>query len=141
MDILVAYILQFVGMPYRWGGDDTIGGFDCSGVVQEWLSSAGIDPPGDQTAQALYDHFEKRGSWNEYRPGALAFYGKSCLNISHVGMMVDAYRIAEAAGGGSRTNDLAGAERDNAYIRLRPVNYRKDLVAIIYPGYESIGVL
>jgi hypothetical protein len=35
--------LQFLNLPYIWGGDD-FKGYDCSGLVQELYAMIGIDP-------------------------------------------------------------------------------------------------
>lgn len=141
MKIVYDYAISFLGLPYKWGGDDTIKGFDCSGLVQEILQSVGEDPAGDQSAQALFNHFEKTGEWNKYSCGSLAFYGNSVTEINHVAMMLDNYRIIEAGGGGSKTNTLDDASTQNAYVRIRLLNNRKDLVAVIKPRYSKIGVL
>ena len=133
IETLVKYAYQFVGLPYRWGGDDTIDGFDCSGLVQELYASIGFDPPGDQTAQALYEHFKSVSHEKLLKPGALAFYGKSEDKITHVAMFIDEKRIIEAGGGGSHTQTKEDAAIQNAYIRIRPYDRRKDLVATLYP--------
>lgn len=139
--ILYDYAMQFVGTPYRWGGDDPIDGYDCSGFVQELLSSVGHDPKGDQTAQALFDYFNAMGraEWNVHKIGALAFFGKDPTHISHVAMLLDEYRMIEAGGGGSQTTNRAEAAAQNAYIRIRPISNRSDLVAVLRPRYHTIG--
>ena len=138
MELLIQYALQFIGRPYRWGGDDPMAGFDCSGFVQELLASVGEDPPGDQTAQSLYDHFrvEQRGQGGRLDTGTLLFFGKSVTEISHVAMSIDnGVRMIEAGGGGSKTVNEAEAIKANAYIRVRAIKNRKDLVAAIRPYY------
>lgn len=48
---------------------------DCSGFAQEVLSYAGIDPPGDQTAEGLFDYFKKNGTQLKGpQKGALVFF-------------------------------------------------------------------
>lgn len=133
--------MSFVGLPYIWGGDDPIVGFDCSGLVQEILASAGIDPPGDQSAQALYDKLYETSSLNVYGPGSVAFYGKSVREITHVAFMIDTYRIVEAGGGGSKTLTREDAAKQNAYVRIRTVKHRLDLVAVLKPRYYTIGLI
>lgn len=140
MELLKLYALRFVGTPYTWGGDDSIYGYDCSGFVQELLASVGMDPPGDQTAQGLFNHFEKNAKWNSYGIGALAFYGKSVTQIIHVAMMLDQWRIIEAGGGGSKTLTREDAAKHNAYIRIRHIKSRPDLVAVLKPQYVTIGM-
>lgn len=137
MKALIDYAMSFVGIPYLWGGDDPILGVDCSGLVQELLAAAGEDPPGDQTAQALYDHFIKTGSQKVMGAGALAFYGKSEKEITHVVFMVNDWQAIGANGGGSKTVNKEEAAKANAFVKLRPVYYRKDLVAIIMPDYSG----
>lgn len=141
MQLLKEYALSFVGIPYKWGGSHPVEGYDCSGLVQELLASAGIDPPGDQTAQALFNHFEKNATWNARSLGSLAFFGASVSSISHVAMLLDPYRMIEAGGGGSKTLTPADAVRDNAFVRVRLVSSRRDLVAVLKPNYSGIGVV
>lgn len=141
MNTLVQYALKFVGQPYKYGGDDPIVGWDCSGLVQEILASAGIDPQGDQTAQALYDHFSNKSTHGVYGPGVLAFFGQSVRSITHVAFCIDQYRMVEAGGGGSKTITLADAAAQNAYVRIRLIKSRRDLVATLKPSYSTIGVI
>lgn len=141
MQLLRDYALAFVGKPYKWGGDDPVEGYDCSGFIQELLASVGIDPPGDQTAQALYDFFESRAERNRYGCGALVFYGTSVAEIKHVAMMLDQYRVIEAGGGGYRTRTKQDAADQNAYVRIRHTSHRNDIVAVLKPRYAAIGMI
>lgn len=125
------------GIPYKWGGSNSLTGFDCSGLVQEILSSIGQDPPGDQTAQGLYDYFFKNGFVNVLGLGALAFYGKDIKSITHVVFMLDDFSAIGANGGGSQIKTFEDAEKMNAFIKIRPINYRKDLVAVVMPNYNQ----
>lgn len=132
-DLFSMICLTFLGLPYKWGGDDTIKGFDCSGLVQELLATIGLDPKGDQTAQALYDYFKNRSNEGPRDLGTLVFYGRSTSKISHIALMLDDQTIIEAGGGGSRTNTLEDAANQNATIRIRPFNHRSDIVAVLNP--------
>ena len=52
----------YLGRPYRWGGDDPMAGFDCSGFIVEILQSVGlIERREDFTAQGLWELFTARG--------------------------------------------------------------------------------
>lgn len=136
--------VAFLNIPYLWGGDDPMQGFDCSGLAQELMAMLGLDPVGDQTAQTLHDHFKVRSRGSHRDAGSLVFYGSSVTKITHVGVMLDDTTMIEAGGGGSKTLDVTGAIRQNAYIRLRPYNARKDVVAVISPKglpWERIEVL
>jgi len=139
LDYLEEYAMRFIGTPYRWGGDDPMAGFDCSGFVQELLASVGMDPSGDQTAQALFDYF--LNSSNRNPPpcrGVLCFYGRSAREITHIAWMINSLQVIEAGGGGSKTTSLEAAIAQNAFIRLRHYLHRKDLVAMLLPEYPVV---
>jgi len=134
--IMVDYACEHLKIPYKWGGDDPTG-FDCSGFIQEVLAAVGYDPKGDQTAHTLYQELLKQG-WEECSPedlireGSILFFGSKEL-ITHVSISYDAYHMIEAGGGNSKTKTLQDAINQNAFIRIRPISNRKDLVAILYP--------
>lgn len=124
------YAIQFIGLPYRWGGDDTIEGMDCSGFVQEVLASQRLDPPGDQTAQGLYDWLSKDSKFrSQLGEDAILFFGATKSRISHVAIAIDDKQMVEAGGGDSRTVGAKEAAEQNAFVRVRPI--RKDLVAVL----------
>lgn len=127
-----AYLLTFVGLPYRWAGDDPMEGFDCSGAAQEWLSYFGIDPDGDQTANDLFVKFYNDQAESIKDIGSLAFYGRES-KITHIAMFIDNERVIEFGGGNSKTIDLDMAIKQNAFGRIRKYDHRSDLVAIIKP--------
>jgi cell wall-associated NlpC family hydrolase len=138
--ILWACMQGLLYRPYKWGGDDPMGGFDCSGGIQELLASIGIDPKGDQTAQALYNHFDLEidNHWigdsyaSIYRSfGHLLFFGKGNDKITHVSMAINHRSMFEFAGGGSKTNTIDDAIRHNAYARIRAIDSRKDFISAI----------
>lgn len=141
MEYIVAYALSFVGTPYIYGSNHPEIGLDCSGLVCEILKSGGaIGTKEDLSAQQIFDRFQHDGRWNQFGPGTLAFYGKSVTQITHVAIMIDNLRIVEAGGGDSTTVTVKDAVAKNAFVRVRPVKYRGDLVALIRPPFPLIGV-
>lgn len=130
-----AYAWSLVGSLYIWGGEGPEG-FDCSGLVQEILRSVGEDPPGDQTAQNYYDHFRSHSRRSKPELGALAFYGKSPNRVSHVAFCISDLCCIEAGGGDSSTTSRDRAVEQNAFVRVRPIAGRKDLLAILRPKYK-----
>lgn len=134
------YAMSLVGLPYRWGGDDPIKGFDCSGLAIELLISQGILPHRfDATAQNLWERFSDRRFGKpviDAKFGALAFYGDN-KGVKHVGFLIDTYRIIEAGGGGSSTTSTEIAALQNAFVRIRPADYRSDFLGFLKPhSYE-----
>lgn len=142
--ILYDYAMSMVGKPYIYGGDDPMKGFDCSGGVIELMKSCGLVPNSyDATAQGLFDYFEKNRSEYHGVPsfGCLLYFGKSIKKITHIAFALDRFRMWEAGGGGSKILTVADAIKYNAYIRIRAIFIRKDLVRILKPHYSQIGAL
>lgn len=139
MKDLRAYAYAMIGLPYKYGGDDFIEGYDCSGVNIELLQSVGMLPYRfDTTSQGLYNRFKKTDTFDgKLRFGDLLFFGKSVRKISHTAWALDGHRFIEAGGGTSKTKTRKDAARDNAFIRIRPLTWRKDRVAILRPRYPK----
>lgn len=142
MDILLKYAFSFLGVHYQWGGNNRLEGMDCSAFVNEILRSAGlVKNSEDLTAQMLYDRFERDGTVNKYQPGSLAFYGESVTKITHVALLINQYQIIESGGAGSNSKSFEDAKRLGAMVRIRHINNRSDLVAVIGPRYNTIGLI
>lgn len=134
--LLHAYALSFLGIPYRWAGDDPMAGVDCSGLVLELLKADGVvQGPIDMTAQHLFNLLE-RGKTAALRYGTLLFFGKSDQQITHVALAMTGRHMLEAGGGGSSTVNLEAAIRQNAFVRIRPITSRTDLVAMVDPPWS-----
>lgn len=122
---------HFIGLPYIWGGDDPIKGFDCSGLCVELLKSFGKLPKkGDWNAMALSRMFPIAIGPGR---GILVFFGSSIDNVTHVGFCIDKKFMIEAGGGGRDNNDIEDAIVKNAYIRIRPIKSRGDIVRYVDP--------
>ena len=121
----VDYAQSFIGTPYRWGGDDPMAGFDCSGLVVEVLQGVGVlRHRTDYTADGLRRKFP---AIDKPLPGCLACFGAGPV-ATHVGLVVDVVDdvplMLEAANGGSTTKTEADAIKQNAYVMMRPVARR-----------------
>lgn len=134
--LTLEYAKSFLGVPYQWGGASP-GGIDCSGLIVEILCSAGVFKHGyDNTAQGIYSDYSKEWPTLLYAmPGALVFYGKGLASISHVALCMDGYRVLEAGGGDESVRSKDDAWRKGAFVRLRPINYRKDFISMLMPRY------
>lgn len=139
--VLPPLAMKFVNLPYVYGGKTPLGGIDCSGLVCELLQAVGVlGTNEDLNSQMLYDRFCKVGVDGEIALGALAFYGESVSKISHVAMFLDTHLIVEAGHGTSQTLSATDALKRDAKVRIRPFNYRKDLVAVIRPKFQDYGL-
>lgn len=139
LPIILAYSKAFIGLPYIWGASHPSSGYDCSGLVQELLASVGLDPKDDQTAQTLFNHFELYSadyqSIGSAEAGAILFFGKSQKAITHVSFAFDSMHMLESGGGGSKTITVKDAIQHQAFVRIRPISNRKDLIGIFLPKY------
>jgi len=114
----VDYIQRWLGLPYVWAGDDTIAGFDCSGLMIEVLQAHGLIPRSkDYTAEGL------RQKYSDYKvtvpyAGCLVFFIHPVEKIAwHVAICVSKEFIVHASGGGEGVNSLEEAIKRNAYIK------------------------
>ena len=125
---IVAAANALIGKPYVWGGEsDAEGGYDCSGLVYASLNKGGISVSRD-TAQGYYNRFKKNTS-NKNVAGALVFFGKSTISITHVGICTgDGVHMIESIGSKSNTINNKGKG-----VTLSYISRRKDLVAICTP--------
>ncbi len=80
----VGIAMQYLGVPYVWGGADP-SGFDCSGLVMYVYAQMGISLPHGATAQY------SAGTpidYSDLQPGDLVFFGSGGGYMSHVGIYI-----------------------------------------------------
>ena len=91
---LVDYALQFVGGPYRAGGNDPHTGVDCSGIVRYVMQhGAGISMNRSSGSQATQGHAVNS---SQMQPGDLLFYSGGS-GINHVAMYIGDGKIVHAS--------------------------------------------
>lgn len=91
---LVDYALQFVGCPYRAGGNDPHTGADCSGFIRYVMQyGAGISMERSSCAQSAQG---RTVSASQMRPGDLIFYGKGS-SVNHVAMYIGDGKVVHAS--------------------------------------------
>lgn len=82
---LVDTALTFRGVPYRNGGSDPNGGFDCSGFTQWVFAQHGVTLPRDVEEQYKVG---KKIKLDDLKPGDLVFFHTVASRASHVGIFV-----------------------------------------------------
>lgn len=150
--ILMAFFTANLNIPYIWGGKNP-DGYDCSGMAQMALRPFGLDPPGDQTANALFkiaDSLYRRvnlnisGSWVDevgddppiLRMGDLIFYG-SIQKASHVSIGVRGKIAFDAPNGGQICTTKEIAYSRGAFFQFLPAWRRTDFVKVYRPKYPK----
>jgi cell wall-associated NlpC family hydrolase len=89
---------QYLGTPYRWGGESPATGFDCSGLMQYAYKQLGVDIPRVSQDQFRSGQQVPRES---LQPGDLVFFSKAG-DVHHVGMYVGDGKFLHAP----RTGDV-----------------------------------
>lgn len=107
--------LSQVGAPYRYGGSEPAGGFDCSGLVAYAHGLAGIEVP--RTAGAQFAA-ARRVTAEDLQPGDLVFFRlvPSRNEVTHVGIYIGGDRFVHAPQTGRRVGE---ASLDEPYFRAR----------------------
>ena len=91
---VVNYALQFVGGPYRAGGNDPHTGADCSGFVKYVMQhGAGVNMNRSSVTQSTQGVAINA---NQMQPGDLIFYGNGS-RINHVAMYIGNGQIVHAS--------------------------------------------
>jgi len=137
-DLAVWYGKQFLRVPYEWGDEDHTG-MDCSGLISEVLVAVGVKPHGWRpTSTRMSKDFKK--VWDSHMDirlwadsGMVVCYGTGI--VTHVALAISRSHVITASGGGSETDTPEEADTENAFVKLRPINYRKDAICVVDPFY------
>ena len=84
---------QYLGIPYRWGGADAIGGFDCSGLTMYVYAQLGISLT-HYTGSQFYEGLRVPPS--QLLPGDLLFFHPSAGGPQHEGIYIGGGRFIHA---------------------------------------------
>jgi len=114
---------KMYGLPYIWGGNDAVQGFDCSGMQVEILQSVGMLPEGDWSAAMLWSLFAAKEVFKP-EPGCLVFWENSQGHIRHVEMCIGDGLSIGASGGGRHVSTREAAILQNAFVKIRPIGGR-----------------
>ncbi|WP_310732314.1 C40 family peptidase [Ideonella sp. A 288] len=106
---LVMHSMNFLGVPYRRGGNSNDTGFDCSGFTRHiFESTLGLVLPRRAEEQATTAGLLPIQR-NELRPGDLVFFNTMRRTFSHVGIYVgdDKFIHAPRTGALVRVEDMS----------------------------------
>ena len=118
---LVVNAMGFLGVPYKWGGNDADTGFDCSGfVVSVYQQSIGLLLPRKAEQQAAAT---QKIDQTDLQPGDLVFFNTMRRAFSHVGIYVGNGKFIHAprAGAEVRVESMGGSYWQNRFNGARRV--------------------
>lgn len=113
---IASYAQQFVGNPYRYGGNSLTNGIDCSGFTQQIYAKFGYSISRTSSSQAGNG---VSVSTSNLQPGDLVFYGNGG-GINHVALYI---------GGGQVVHASNSAPYPKGGIKISSVNYRTPVCA------------
>ena len=113
---IASYAQQFVGNPYRYGGNSLTGGIDCSGFTQQIMAKFGYSISRTSSSQSGDG---RAVSTSNLRAGDLVFYGDGG-SIDHVAIYI---------GGGQVVHASNSAPYPRGGIKISNVNYRTPICA------------
>jgi cell wall-associated NlpC family hydrolase len=110
---------RFVGIPYRWGGDNVVEGMDCSGFVRAVYNLCGVNIP-----RTALDQFKTGENINreDLKDGDLVFFGAAAEKINHVGIYTGNGRFVHAP---RRGDEIKVSLVDDKYFNDRFVGARR----------------
>lgn len=112
--------LRFQGVPYLWGGENPVTGFDCSGFVRYVLAQHAVPAP--RTAAEQYA-LGTRVDLRHVRAGDLVFFSTVAPGPSHVGLAISGVEFvhAPAASGVVRIEQMRSPYWTTRYVGARRV--------------------
>lgn len=110
---------RFVGIPYRWGGDNVVEGMDCSGFVRAVYNLCGISIPRTSRDQFKAGDLVTK---DDLKDGDLVFFGSSADSINHVGIYVGGGKFVHAP---RRGEDIRVTSVNESYFEKRFVGARR----------------
>lgn len=129
---MVERALSWIGVRYRFGGQDEKKGFDCAGLVRRAFSSMAIDLPRTAAAQFGQGCMVSR---EELRPGDLVFFRNTYKKgISHVGIYIGEGSFVHAA---SRKRSVAIDKLDSPYFAEHFAGGRRLLTPSVFPSVPA----
>ena len=114
---MVLTAMNFLGVPYKRGGNDADRGFDCSGFTRHVFEmSLGLVLPRRADEQAKIAGL-LRVRRDELRPGDLVFFNTMRRTFSHVGIYLGDGRFIHSPkpGGEVRVDDMHAAYWDRRF--------------------------
>jgi cell wall-associated NlpC family hydrolase len=91
---LITTAQRFLGVPYRWGGEDRNNGFDCSGLTMVSYRLNGLNLPRNSRAQFKAGHAVKK---KDLQQGDLVFFAtKGGARVTHVGIYIGGGKFIHA---------------------------------------------
>lgn len=111
---VVAIAMQYLGVPYVWGGSSPATGFDCSGLTSYVYAQIGVSLPHHAASQYNYG---VPVAYSDLQPADLVFFS----GLGHMGMYIGGGQFIHAPHTGDVVKISSMAERMGSYVGARRV--------------------
>jgi cell wall-associated NlpC family hydrolase len=109
---VVGIALQYLGIPYVWGGSSPSTGFDCSGFTSYVFAQVGVSLPHHAASQYSMG---TPVSYDQLAPGDLVFFS----GLGHVGIYIGQGQFVHAPHTGEVVSISSLGERAGSYVGAR----------------------
>ena len=109
---VVGIALQYLGIPYVWGGSSPSTGFDCSGFTSYVYAQVGVSLPHHAASQY---GMGTPVSYDQLAPGDLVFFS----GLGHVGIYIGGGQFVHAPHTGDVVRISSLGERAGSYVGAR----------------------
>ena len=138
------YAENFIGLPYSYGGNGPW--FDCGSLMGEIFRAHFTNfPHHDINSQGIRELLKKSKGvasvdFNHAKkyPGVVILYGSTNKTSEHIAMTIRGGFLIEAGGGHASTLTPADASKDGAFVRVRPIEHRLDIIDMLDLDYENM---
>ena len=111
---VVAIAMQYLGVPYVWGGASPSTGFDCSGFTMYVYAQVGVSLPHHAASQYQMGTPVPR---DQLAPGDLVFFS----GLGHMGMYIGGGQFIHAPQTGDVVKISSMADRWDSYVGARRI--------------------
>ena len=109
---VVGIALQYLGIPYVWGGSSPSTGFDCSGFTSYVYAQVGVYLPHHAASQY---NMGTPVAYEQLAPGDLVFFS----GLGHVGLYIGGGQFVHAPHTGDVVRISSLSERSGSYVGAR----------------------
>jgi cell wall-associated NlpC family hydrolase len=109
---VVGIALQYLGIPYVWGGSSPSTGFDCSGFIMYVFAQVGVSLPHHAASQYSYGTPVPR---EQLAPGDLVFFS----GLGHAGIYIGGNQFVHAPHTGDVVRISSMDDRWGSYVGAR----------------------
>jgi cell wall-associated NlpC family hydrolase len=111
---VVSIALQYLGVPYVWGGSSPSTGFDCSGFTSYVFAQVGVYLPHHAASQYSVG---VPVPYDQLAPGDLVFFS----GLGHVGIYIGGGQFVHAPHSGDVVRISSLGERSGSYVGARRI--------------------